>query len=97
MKDLISLMLSPENKRSTVAAVLEHPWFSKVDSNEEIELEIEVNRFKKYIHTNSFKKVVLTFIASRIKDNEVANLRETFAAFDSNKDGQLRLMNSKKD
>ena len=48
-----------------------------------------MNRFKKYIHTNSLKKVDLTFIVIRIKDNEMANLRETFTAFDSNKGGLI--------
>jgi calcium-dependent protein kinase len=88
-KELISMMLSPEDQRPTATQVLEHPWFFSVDSFEEKELDINIDKFVKYVHTNKLKKVVLTFIASRLKDNEVAHLREIFELFDINKDGSI--------
>ena len=40
---------------------------------------------------NNLKKIVLTYIATRLKDNEVKHLRETFEAFDKNSDGSITL------
>jgi calcium-dependent protein kinase len=88
-KELIKMMLSPEDKRPTATQVLEHEWFKQVESEEETQLDFDLDKIKKYIHSNNLKKIVLTFIASRLKDNEVSDLRETFKAFDINKDGSI--------
>ena len=88
-KELIKMMLSPEDKRPTATQVLEHEWFKQVESEKETQLDFDLDKIKKYIHSNNLKKIVLTFIASRLKDNEVSDLRETFKAFDINKDGSI--------
>lgn len=89
--DLIKKMLTPEAKRLTAQEVLEHPWFKKVETQPEIQLDFNTDKFKNYIHMNHLKKIVLTYIATRLKDNEVKHLRETFEAFDKNSDGSITL------
>ena len=89
--DLIKKMLTPEAKRLTAQEVLEHPWFKKVETQPEIQLDFNTDKFKNYIHMNNLKKIVLTYIATRLKDNEVKHLRETFEAFDKNSDGSITL------
>ena len=44
---------------------------------------------KNYTKSNKFKKAVLTFIASRLRDDEIKQLREIFASLDVNNDGTL--------
>lgn len=44
-----------------------------------------------YRNFNNLKKAALTYIASRLKDDEIKNLKEIFAALDKNGDGSLTL------
>lgn len=45
----------------------------------------------KYKNTNKFQKAVLTFIASRLKEEEIKHLKDIFLTLDENKDGCLSL------
>lgn len=44
-----------------------------------------------YMDTVNLKRTTLTFIASRIPEDQISNLREVFSKFDSNGDGRLNL------
>ena len=46
---------------------------------------------EEYNKANHLKKLVLLFIASRIGDNEINNLKEAFKALDKDNDGQISL------
>ena len=48
-----------------------------------------LNHMKEYTETNEFKKIVMLFIASRLGENEIKDLKEIFKAFDKNNDGQI--------
>ena len=88
--DLIKSMLCEEEKRPSAMTVLENPWFTKVDSQPEKPLEnFDARTLVNYINVNRLKKVVLTFIATRLKDNEVEKSRKIFEGFDKNKDGTI--------
>ena len=88
--DLIKSMLCEEEKRPTAMKVLEHPWFTKVDTQPEKPLEdFDAQTLINYINVNRLKKLVLTFIATRLKDNEVEKSRKIFEGFDKNKDGTI--------
>lgn len=89
--DLIKHMICVESKRFDAKKVLDHEWFQKVEGQPQVELEIDVDKFTKYIHMNNLKKIVLTYIATRLKDSEVKHLREVFEALDINKDGSITI------
>lgn len=44
-----------------------------------------------YMDTVNLKRTTLTFIASRIPEDQITNLREVFSKFDTNGDGRLNL------
>lgn len=85
-------MLCDHDKRYTAAQVLEHPWIAQCASNAVGTLtNVNIEALKSYKNTNKLKKAVLTFIASRLRDADVQNLKDIFNTLDLNKDGTLTL------
>ena len=91
-KDLISKMLIHEDKRLSASQVLEHPWFDLI-KNEKITFEKlhfgKDNFFKEYKDSNQLKKIVLLYIASKLEENEILDLKNLFKAFDKDENGQI--------
>jgi calcium-dependent protein kinase len=48
-----------------------------------------INNMQNYLTHVNLKKTTLTFIASRIPEDQITNLRQAFAKFDKNGDGKL--------
>lgn len=91
-KDLITTMLSEPDVRPTAEQVLQHPWIKDMAPHStEAVLKLSPTSLKHYANTSKFQKAVMTFICSRMKDEEVANLREIFVSIDKNGDGHLSL------
>ena len=89
-RDLIqNHMLVPENKRFTAKQVLEHPWFKNATDAPLTSLNFTTNFFIDYIQGSNFKKMALIYIASRLNENEINDLKNVFSAFDKGKDGQI--------
>ena len=88
-KDLIIHMLSPEDKRYNASEVLNHPWFKIVQEKKIEKLHFNISFLKRYKEFNELKKLVLLYIASRISDEEIQDLKNIFKAFDKNNDGQI--------
>ena len=90
-KDLITHMIAPENERYNARQVLDHPWFqkAKVNTLNLVELNFNPIFFKDYVQSTFIKKLALFFIASRLEENEIEDLRKTFEAFNTQKDGQI--------
>ena len=89
-KDLIyNHMLVPEKKRANASKVLEHPWFNIIGKTSLTSLTFNTNFFVDYIQGSSFKKMALMYIASRLDENEINNLKNVFTAFDKGNDGQI--------
>ena len=96
-KDLIKHMICEPDKRYTAQQVLNHKWVTQLAPNaKESLLSINVENLKNYTKQNKLKKAVLTFIASRLGENDVKVLKEIFQNLDSNKDGTLTLDEIKK-
>ena len=55
----------------------------------EIELCFDVLFFFDYVRGSELKKMSLLYIASRLDENEIENLKKAFEAFDKCKDGQI--------
>ena len=90
VKDLLqNHMLVPENRRYTAKQVLEHIWFKNAPDTPLNQLGFNVHFFIDYIQASNFKKMTLMFIASRLDENEINNLKNFFTSFDKNKDGQI--------
>lgn len=91
-KDLIKSMLCDVKNRLTASEVLNHTWVkNKAPNSENFLTELNVETLKNYKNNNKLKKAVLTFIASRLKDDEIKSLREIFNTLDKNRDGTLTL------
>jgi calcium-dependent protein kinase len=91
-KDLVSHMLVPENIRYNASEVLAHPWFKIVDENNNknsVNLSFDLSFLISYKKTNTFKKIILTFIASRLNENDINDLNKLFEVFDIDNDGQI--------
>ena len=88
-KDLLNHMLAPEKERYSASEVLAHPWFKIVKEIKLEKLNFNFQFFKEYKEMNQLKKIVLLFIASRLSENDINNLKEIFKAFDKNNDGQI--------
>ena len=91
-KDLVSHMLVPENIRYDASEVLAHPWFKKIEENNQnniVNLNLDLSFLKSYQQTNTFKKIVLTFISTRLNENDINDLNKIFVSFDKDNDGQI--------
>ena len=89
-KELISHMLVPQDIRYNASEVLAHPWFKIVqEEKNNINLNFDLSFLNLYKKTNTFKKIILTFIASRLNENDINDLNKLFEIFDINNDGQI--------
>ena len=96
-KDLISHMLVPEEKRYTASQVLEHDWFKNAKDVPLSDIEFnDKNLFMNFVRGSFIKKMGLMFIASRLDENEINNLKNVFSGFDTSKDGQISFEELKK-
>ena len=90
VKDLIKHMICDPKDRITAQEVLNHTWVKNLAPNsEESILSLNTNSLKNYKNSNKLQKAVLTFIASRLKDDEIKLLKDIFVALDRNQDGSL--------
>lgn len=97
VKDLISNMLADPSKRYTAQQVLTHTWVeNNAPNSSDVLLQLNTDNLKRYQKTNRLQKAVLTFIASRLKEEDIQHLKEIFLTLDENKDGSLCLEEIKK-
>ena len=91
-KDLISHLLCDEDKRYSAEMVLNHPWLVDMAPNANAAIsKLNVKHLEEYKNICDFKKFILTYIASRLKEKEIKDLKDLFNAIDTNKDGVLSL------
>ena len=96
-KDLLCHMIVPENERYTAEQVLAHPWFKNASDVPLSSIEFnEQNLFMNFVNGSFIKKMGLMFIASRLDENEINNLKNVFSAIDKGKDGQISFEELKK-
>lgn len=93
-KDLVSHMLVPQNIRYSSSEVLAHPWLriiqeNKINTNININLNRDLSFLKSFKNANTFKKIILNFIASRMNENDINDLNKLFEMFDLDNDGQI--------
>lgn len=85
-------MLCDPEKRYSAQQVLNHTWVNNLAPNSnEVVLSLNIDNLSNYNKANKLKKAVLTFIASRLQDSDIEELKEIFFALDKDKDGTLDL------
>jgi calcium-dependent protein kinase len=92
-KDLIMCLLTNENDRLTPKAALKHPWFkSALKKSKKKKLSFShMERLKSFSKASKIRKIICTFLASRVSNEEVEKQLESFEKLDKNKDGYITL------
>ena len=92
-KNLIKKMLSDASDRISAEEVLKDPWVVEHAPNAKKHgtVTINENQLKNYAASSKMRKAVLTFIASRLTQNEIEELNKNFQEIDDNNDGKLTL------
>jgi calcium-dependent protein kinase len=89
-KNLIINLLTNENDRLTPKAALKHPWFKCVLKKSKKKVSFShMERLMNFSKTNKIRKIICTFLASRISNEEVQKQLESFDKLDKNKDGYI--------
>ena len=96
-KNLIKKMCCPPDKRLTAEQVLQETWVkdNAPNSTKKI-IPIKPDGFKNYANSNKLRKAVLTYIASRLSEEEIKKIKEVFQSIDVDNDGKLSLEEMKK-
>lgn len=87
-------MLCDFRSRLTAEQILNHKWmkyYSTELKKNDIILELNIEGLNNYSNSKKFRKAVLTFIASRLKEDEIQTLKDIFVEMDLNNDGYLTL------
>ena len=96
-KDLIEHIFCDEDKRYNAEEVLKHPWLTEISPNIKGAInKISIKHLEKYKNSSNFKKFVLTYMAARLKEKEINDLKEMFLEIDANKDGTISIDEIKK-
>ena len=96
-KNLIKKMCCPPDKRLTAEQVLQETWVkdNAPNSNKTL-LPMKKDGFKNYANSNKLRKAVITYIASRLSEDEIKKIKEVFQSIDADNDGKLSLEEMKK-
>ena len=97
-KNLIKKMLSDADERISAEEVLKDSWVVDHAPNAKKGglVQINENQLKNYAASSKMRKAVLTYIASRLTQNEIEELNKNFQEIDDNNDGKLTLEEIKK-
>ena len=89
-KDLLSKIICKEACRFSTEKILEHEWLAnpteKLSSNE---LVTVTAKLKKYSSSIKLEKALRCYISSKIENEDIQKLKNTFKALDINGDGKL--------
>lgn len=94
-KDLISKMLvTRPYRRITIPRALLHPWFSRMESSEDIPININmVKNLAKTKATTKIRKEILKVLVRNLNEAEIYGLNDIFDFFDQNKTGFISSAN----
>jgi len=91
-KDLIKKMLCSVEKRITIEQIYKHPWIVHQAPNDQNRIVFNnLKVMKSFAALNKFQKIVILILASRLKDEEINDLKIIFNSIDTNHDGALNL------
>ena len=92
-KDLISrLLVKDVSKRFNAQEAYNHPWVLKIqDDTEAVVAQEAFENMKKFYEAANFKKATLIYLAAKLPEKDLDELRKLFIALDSNGDGKITL------
>jgi len=97
VKILIKKMCCSPDKRLTAEQVLNETWVKdNAPNSSKISIPMKPDGFKNYAKSNKLRKAVLTYIASRLSEEEIKKIKEVFQNIDVDNDGKLSLEEMKK-
>ncbi|CAI2366546.1 unnamed protein product [Moneuplotes crassus] len=90
-KDLISKMLVTEKERLSSKKCLSHPWVKKYSYSRKKGklLDSQLSRLKEFQHNTKFRKVILSYLSTRVSDDDIKQEKDLFNSIDKNKDGYI--------
>jgi len=90
-KDLISkLLVKDPNKRFSAEDAYNHPWIqSSVNPDQPVSEDVYAN-MKNFIEAVKLKKTILTYLASKLPEKPLEDLRASFISIDKNGDGRIQ-------
>lgn len=72
--------------------MLSHPWFSKFKTKKSCAmLEEQIKRLKEFQTKSKLRKAVLTYLSTRVSDEDVMNEKKLFEELDKNRDGYITI------
>ncbi len=96
-KELIKKMCCSPSKRLTASQVLNETWVKdNAPKAGKTLLPLKIDPFKTYSNSNKLRKAVLTYIASRLSEEEIKKIKAIFQSIDVDNDGKLSLEEMKK-
>jgi calcium-dependent protein kinase len=98
VKELISKMLAYEKDRITPKEALTHSWVkTMLSSGTKNGINGEISqKFEDFKQSNQLKKAILSFLATKVNDDEIKDEIELFNSFDTNNDGYITKKELKK-
>jgi len=97
VKDLIKKMCTSPEKRLTAEQVLNETWVKdNAPNSTQILLPMKPDGLKNYANSNKLRKAVLTYIASRLSEEDIKKIKEVFQSIDVDNDGKLSFEEMKK-
>jgi len=92
-KDLIQHILVPEKERLTPKECLNHPWVKNSFDRDipDVTQEVFLNRMRNFQNASRLKKAVLSYLASRVSEEEIKENIKIFKQIDKNNDGYITI------
>ena len=89
-KDLIKKMLSSEKKRISAKEIMNHKWIkTKLRKKLEKKITFDFDKLNDYKQFNFLKKLILLYLASRLKSEESGPIGEIFRKINECKTGMI--------
>ncbi|KAI4386811.1 hypothetical protein MLD38_004711 [Melastoma candidum] len=92
-KDFVKkLLVKDPRARLTAAQALSHPWVREGGNALEIPIDISVlHNMRQFVKYSRLKQLALRALASTLDEEEIADLKDQFAAIDVDKNGSISL------
>ena len=91
-KDLIKHIICDPDKRYNAEMILNHPWIEKNAPNSKGNLsKFNSSSLKNFGNLYKLTKYAIGYVASRISDDDINNLKKIFEEIDTNKSGTLNI------
>ena len=68
---------------------MQHPWVAKEKEFEDVLLNLQIKQLIQFSKFAKLKKVVATYIATQLSENEITSIRDIFMSIDDDQDGYI--------